>query len=168
MRQLKTFMRNRQKDMLACGDCVCRTMKCWREANENCGCGESDTVKETGIYVEATSENSAIIIIFIDSLELHAQTDVTIETDTEDPQVIVWEASYFDDSKYTNEYFLSKLREVWEAQEAECVEKIIWQATEEEDTPIKIPDVEKLNTQRQINKYFEKVDDALKEACSDE
>lgn len=39
MRQIKTYMRNRKKDMLACGDCVCRTMKCWREANANCNCG---------------------------------------------------------------------------------------------------------------------------------
>lgn len=41
MRQLKTFMRNRKKEMLACGPCECRTLQCWRYANENCGCGES-------------------------------------------------------------------------------------------------------------------------------
>ena len=40
MRQLKTFMRNRKKEMLACGPCECRTLQCWRYANENCGCGE--------------------------------------------------------------------------------------------------------------------------------
>lgn len=165
-RSLKTFMRNRKAEMLWCGPCECRTLQCWRQANENCWCGENDTIHETGIYVMATAENEADIYIFIDTLELHAQTSVSVETDTENPQVIAWDASYFDDSKYDNEYFLSKLREVWEAQDAECVEKIIWQSVEEE-TPIKIPDVEKLNTQRQINKYFEKIDDILSEACSD-
>lgn len=41
-RSLKTFMRNRKKEMLACGPCECRTLQCWRYANENCGCGESN------------------------------------------------------------------------------------------------------------------------------
>lgn len=40
MRQLKTFMRNRKAEMLWCGPCECRTLQCWRYANENCGCGE--------------------------------------------------------------------------------------------------------------------------------
>jgi hypothetical protein len=60
-----------------------------QNGNEFCGCGENDTVKKTGIYFEATSENAANIYIFIDSLELHAQTSVNIETDTGDLQVIV-------------------------------------------------------------------------------
>lgn len=41
MRQLKTFMRNRKAEMLWCGPCECRTLQCWRYANENCGCGEN-------------------------------------------------------------------------------------------------------------------------------
>ena len=41
MRQLKTFMRNRKKEMLWCGPCECRTLQCRRYANENCGCGEA-------------------------------------------------------------------------------------------------------------------------------
>lgn len=41
MRQLKTYMRNRKKEMLACGPCECRTLQCWRHANENCGCGDA-------------------------------------------------------------------------------------------------------------------------------
>ena len=53
MRSLKTFMRNRKKEMLGCGPCECRTLQCWRYANENCGCGE-DVVQESiafdGIY----------------------------------------------------------------------------------------------------------------------
>lgn len=40
MRQLKTFMRNRKKEMIWCGPCECRTLQCRRYANENCGCGE--------------------------------------------------------------------------------------------------------------------------------
>lgn len=42
MRQLKTFMRNRKAEMLWCGPCECRTLQCWRYANENCGCGEEN------------------------------------------------------------------------------------------------------------------------------
>ena len=38
MRQLKTFMRNRKKEMLGCWDCECRTLQCRRHVNENCGC----------------------------------------------------------------------------------------------------------------------------------
>lgn len=41
MRQLKTFMRNRKKEMLWCGPCECRTLQCRRYANENCGCREA-------------------------------------------------------------------------------------------------------------------------------
>jgi hypothetical protein len=44
MRQLKTFMRNRKAEMLWCGPCECRTLQCWRYANENCGCGDSSTI----------------------------------------------------------------------------------------------------------------------------
>ena len=36
MRQLKQFLRKRKADMLWCGDCECRTLKCWREANCIC------------------------------------------------------------------------------------------------------------------------------------
>ena len=36
MRALKTFLRKRKADMLWCGDCECRTLKCWREANCIC------------------------------------------------------------------------------------------------------------------------------------
>jgi len=35
MRQLKQFMRNRKKQMLAC-DCWCYTLKCWRESTCDC------------------------------------------------------------------------------------------------------------------------------------
>ena len=45
MRQLKTFMRNRKKEMLACGPCECRTLQCWRLSNENCGCGMSSNLQ---------------------------------------------------------------------------------------------------------------------------
>lgn len=41
MRALKTFLRNRKAEMLWCGPCECRTLQCWRYANENCGCGEN-------------------------------------------------------------------------------------------------------------------------------
>lgn len=37
MRQLKQFMRNRKKQMLAC-DCWCYTLKCWREST--CVCND--------------------------------------------------------------------------------------------------------------------------------
>lgn len=50
MRQLKTFMRNRKKEMLACGPCECRTLQCWRYANENCGCGGGATQIEVNPY----------------------------------------------------------------------------------------------------------------------
>ena len=39
MRALKTFLRKRKADMLWCGDCECRTLKCWREAN--CICADN-------------------------------------------------------------------------------------------------------------------------------
>lgn len=42
-RQLKTFLRNRKAEMLWCGPCECRTLQCWRYANENCGCGDAAT-----------------------------------------------------------------------------------------------------------------------------
>lgn len=58
MRQLKQFLRNRKKEMLACGPCQCRTLSCWRYANENCGCWDA-TIWDMRSYAEnwfATSE----------------------------------------------------------------------------------------------------------------
>ena len=58
MRQLKQYMRNRKKEMLWCGPCECRTLQCWRFANENCNCWDS-TVWDMRNYAEnrfATSE----------------------------------------------------------------------------------------------------------------
>lgn len=169
MRALKTFLRNRKAEMLWCGPCECRTLQCWRHANENCWCGENDTVKETGISFEATSENAADIYIFIDTLELHAQTSVSIETDEETggALVVAGEASYLEDSKYSNEYFLSKLRDVIANQDASCIEAIIYKSMDDAFV-IKIPDVEKLSTQRQINKYFDEIDTIISKACFDE
>lgn len=46
-------MRNRKAEMLACGPCECRTLQCWRYANENCGCGDSGAfVVGNKVYVE--------------------------------------------------------------------------------------------------------------------
>lgn len=43
-RQLKQFLRKRKAEMLACGDCECRTLKCRREAT--CECVNGDTNPE--------------------------------------------------------------------------------------------------------------------------
>lgn len=42
MRQLRTFMQNRKKEMLNCGSCECKTLQCWRDDNKNCGCWEEN------------------------------------------------------------------------------------------------------------------------------
>ena len=58
MRQLKQYLRNRKKEMLACGPCECRTLSCWRYANENCGCWDA-TIGDMRSYAEnwfSTSE----------------------------------------------------------------------------------------------------------------
>jgi len=59
MRQLKTFLRNRKAEMLWCGPCECRTLQCWRYANENCGCA-GDTTLEPGYYTLTFSLSNAI------------------------------------------------------------------------------------------------------------
>lgn len=68
MRQLKTFMRNRKKEMLACGPCECRTLQCWRYANENCGCGEwgsnpEPTPQPTGLTLNITPSDQDTFIM---------------------------------------------------------------------------------------------------------
>lgn len=66
MRQLKTFMRNRKKEMLACGPCECRTLQCWRYANENCGCGESPTPPVPEVHVESIWQPSVDYIEIVE------------------------------------------------------------------------------------------------------
>lgn len=74
MRQLKTFMRNRKKEMLACGPCECRTLQCWRYANENCGCGEWGSEPEpTVVDVEAITLAESIDLV------MWAPTNYSIE-----------------------------------------------------------------------------------------
>ena len=58
MRALKQFMRNRKAEMLWCGECKCRTLQCWRLADEYCDCGDA-TIWDMRSYAEnwfATSE----------------------------------------------------------------------------------------------------------------
>ena len=64
MRALKTFMRNRKKEMLACGPCECRTLQCWRYANENCGCGESKSSLPNYVEVEGDTTYGGYIQFF--------------------------------------------------------------------------------------------------------
>ena len=40
MRQLKQMMRARKAQMLWCGPCECITLKCWRENDAYCNCGD--------------------------------------------------------------------------------------------------------------------------------
>lgn len=58
MRQLKTMLRARKAQMLWCGSCECLTLKCWRENDEYCNCGDA-TIWDMRSYAEnwfATSE----------------------------------------------------------------------------------------------------------------
>ena len=51
-------MRNRKAEMLWSGPCECRTLQCWRYANENCNCGDA-TIGDMRSYAEnwfSTSE----------------------------------------------------------------------------------------------------------------
>ena len=58
MRQLKQMLRARKAQMLGCWKCECLTLKCWRENDEFCNCGDA-TIWDMRSYAEnrfATSE----------------------------------------------------------------------------------------------------------------
>lgn len=95
MRQLKTFMRNRKKEMLACGPCECRTLQCWRYANENCGCGESKSSLPNYVRVEGGNW----IRFFNEDEDQYNDITIEVDTDTETPslRVVVWEFGIIED-----------------------------------------------------------------------
>ena len=78
MRQLKTFLRNRKKEMLACGDCGCRTLQCRRYANENCGCGDA-TIWDMRGYAENWFSTSELMNNVTDPDTVQANADTIID-----------------------------------------------------------------------------------------
>ena len=78
MRQLKTFLRNRKKEMLACGPCECRTLQCWRYANENCGCWDA-TIWDMRSYAENWFSTSELMNNVTDPDTVQANANTIIE-----------------------------------------------------------------------------------------
>lgn len=91
MRQLKTFMRNRKKEMLACGPCECRTLQCWRYANENCGCGESKSSLPNYVRVEGDVISGGLIQFFNEDDEQWNAITIEIDIETGDEKVVLWD-----------------------------------------------------------------------------
>lgn len=118
-RQLKTFLRNRKAEMLWCGPCECRTLQCWRYANENCGCGESKPSLPNKFKVRENSENLFLTSLFNEDVE--QDNTISVETDGEvgGIQTVVGEFLIIEDED-TNALW----REVWEAIDGEAVEKL--------------------------------------------
>lgn len=101
MRQLKTFMRKRKKEMLACGPCECRTLQCWRYANENCGCGEAP--EETWILVTFNDINCRD---FTSDQPAEGDAWGTVsELSIRVPEWTTWSVDYSQDSKTANIIF---------------------------------------------------------------
>lgn len=74
MRALKTFLRKRKADMLWCGDCECRTLKCWREAN--CICDDVSPVPPESTLIDSVSNFSETSI----ALDIHDEPlEITFE-----------------------------------------------------------------------------------------
>lgn len=119
MRQLKTFMRNRKKEMLACGPCECRTLQCWRYANENCGCGENSNNRFFAFNGEGENKT-----FFFFNMNLDEDNTINIEVDpdaeTGDSKVVIWEFWAI-----KNEEARALWIGMWEDLDAECVETLL-------------------------------------------
>lgn len=114
MRALKTFMRNRKADMLWCGPCECRTLQCWRYANENCGCGEKRQIINDVFYAVQTNEGPQFFMINMDEENIENYIGVY------DDYVAMWNWSGIWDDDLTAPMW----REMRQSLDAECVRKL--------------------------------------------
>lgn len=48
--------------MLWCGPCNCRTLQCWRYANENCGCWEANLF--SNIAVNVSGGEASVVLTY--------------------------------------------------------------------------------------------------------
>lgn len=119
MRQLKTFMRNRKKEMLACGPCECRTLQCWRYANENCGCGESKISLPNKFKVRENSENLFLTSLFNEDVEQDNTISIEVDEETGGMKTVVGEFLIIED-----EDTKALWHWVWENLDAEAIEKL--------------------------------------------
>lgn len=120
MRQLKQMLRARKAQMLACGPCECRTLQCWRYANENCGCGESGTSLPNNFIVRENSEDLFLTSFFNEDVE--QDNTISIETDEEtwDSFLRVWDFLIIEDEDKNMLW-----RWTWESMDAIAVEKLL-------------------------------------------
>ena len=128
MRALKTFMRNRKAEMLWCGPCECRTLQCWRYANENCGCGEwGSSLPPLHNIIDATSERSGDVLTDGEGNFVN----ITIETDPEtgDDKPIVISYWIFEDERYIVDG-INLWQEMFEAMDLENIRIMIEYYTE--------------------------------------
>ena len=78
MRALKTFMRNRKAEMLGCWECKCRTLQCWRFADEFCNCGDA-TIWDMRSYAENWFATSELMQNVTDPDTVQANADTIID-----------------------------------------------------------------------------------------
>ena len=78
MRQLKTMLRARKAQMLWCGPCECLTLKCWRENDEYCNCGDA-TIWDMRSYAENWFATSELMQNVTDPDAVQANADTIID-----------------------------------------------------------------------------------------
>ena len=122
MRQLKTMLRARKAQMLWCGPCECLTLKCWRENDEYCNCGESKTSLPNKFKVRENSEDLFLTSFFNEDVE--QDNTISIESDpyseTWDFFLRVWNFLIIEDEDTRVLW-----RETRESLDAEAVEKLL-------------------------------------------
>ena len=78
MRQLKQMLRVRKAQMLGCGSCECLTLKCRRENDEFCNCGDA-TIGDMREYAENWFSTSTLMSNVTDPDTVQANADIIIE-----------------------------------------------------------------------------------------
>jgi len=87
MRALKTFLRKRKAEMLWCGDCECRTLKCWREANCICDDDVSPVPPTPTTYtVTITTNDVTYGTVDVTTLDVEEGTSIS----TVDNVLTIW------------------------------------------------------------------------------
>ena len=127
MRALKTFMRNRKKEMLWCGPCECRTLQCRRYANENCGCGEwGSSLPPLHNVIEMIGDNSANMLT---DGENYLHVEIATDPETWDTKVEVSPYWFFADERYTIDDYNGR-QNIFTWFDTEAVIYLIWNSEE--------------------------------------
>ena len=121
MRALKTFMRNRKAEMLWCGPCECRTLQCWRYANENCGCGEGKSSLPNYVRTLEDESGQYWIRLFNENMEQNNNLKIEEDTDTGGIRLVVWEFLLIKDENTRILWYWMR-----DSMGAEVVEKLFW------------------------------------------